>query len=139
MLVEEVMTPVIVSVDAEVTAAQAAAQMKALDVGLLGVMRDGELYGVVTDRDITLRAVATGLDPAAVLVRELTSLSPRCCRPDASLEEAASLMARHRVRRLLVRDDDGPPVGILSLGDLAAHTQDSGLAGDTLARIAADS
>jgi CBS domain-containing protein len=112
--------------------------MKALDVGLLGVMRDGQLYGVVTDRDITLRAVAAGLDPAAVLVRELTSLSPRWCRPDASLEEAASSMARHGVRRLLVRGDNGRPVGILSLGDVAAHAGDSGLVGNTLARISAD-
>ena len=135
MRVAEAMTPAIATVDADATAAQAAAQMKARGVGLLGVTRDGDLYGVVTDRDIILRAVAAGLDPRATRVRELTSLSPRSCRRSASLEEAANLMAEHGVRRLIARDEDGRPVGVLSLGDVATHIQGSGVVGEVLAHI----
>jgi CBS domain-containing protein len=135
MRVADAMTPAIATVDADATAAQAAAQMKARGVGLLGVTRGGELYGVVTDRDIAVRADAPGLDPNTTLVRELTSLGIQSCDRDASLEEAANLMAEHGVRRLIVRDRDGRSVGILSLGDLATHARSSGLVGETLARI----
>jgi CBS domain-containing protein len=137
MRVAEAMTPAIATVDVDATAAQAAAQMKARGIGLLGVMRDGELYGVVTDRDIALRGVAAGLDPTTTRVRELMSPGLVSCQGDSTVEDAARAMADEKVRRLIVRDGLSP-VGVLSLGDIAARTAASSLVDRALARICSE-
>jgi CBS domain-containing protein len=92
--------------------------MRDLDVGVVPVVRDGRLLGVITDRDITIRVTASGLNPFEVTVQDFTSPNPISVSPDDDLERARELMSQHQIRRLLVTEDE-KLVGILSLGDLA--------------------
>lgn len=117
--VRELMTTPPVTVASTATVEEAARQMRAEDIGVLIVQEDGKPYGIVTDRDIVVRAVAEGLDPesapiASVCTKDLTTVSP-----DADIESAMCLMRDKAVRRVLVVDWENVPVGIVSLGDLA--------------------
>ena len=106
---------------------EAARVMKEEDVGSLPVVQDGRLVGTLTDRDIVLRAVAEGADMKAVRVGDIASHEPVTVSPDQDLDEALTLMAKHRVRRLPVVED-GALVGILAQADVAleAKEKDSG-------------
>jgi CBS domain-containing protein len=112
-----------VRVIAEGDDARAAARlMRDEDVGLLAVCDGrGGVVGVLTDRDIALR-VCVGRDPPnAVLVRTVMTKNPICCRPTHRVAHAEALMRRHRVTRILVIDDAGKLVGIVSLSDIAHY------------------
>ena len=129
--VNEVMThdPQITSPGAPVT--EAAQIMRNDDVGAV-LIGDGDLQGIVTDRDITVRVVADGRDPDEVKVSEIATESPVTLTGDESVEDAAKLMREHDVRRLPVVQD-GRPVGIVALGDLAVE----GRGGDVLQDVSA--
>jgi CBS domain-containing protein len=135
MLVEEVMTPRVATIDTDSTLAQAAKVMRDDDVGWLPVLADGKVVGVVSDRDLVVRAVSEGRGPDSVKVSQVMSSGPICCRGSQTLEEAEQLMKEKKVRRLLVVDVDGRPAGALSVGDLAARLEDRERAGDVLGRI----
>ena len=107
--------------------------MKAEDVGSLPIVDDGQLVGVVTDRDITIRVVAEG-KTGETSVGEIASKEVVCVDPQQSLEEAARLMAEHQVRRLPVCEEDGKLVGILAQADVATSGHDS-LTGETVQKI----
>jgi CBS domain-containing protein len=110
--------------------------MKELDVGMLPVCGDNDrLVGTLTDRDITIRAVAEGLDPRTALVRDVMTPSVVYCFEDEDVEEAARLMKDNQVRRLVVLNRDKRLVGIVSLGDLAVDTGDEHLAGSALEAV----
>lgn len=116
--VSSIMTPDPITIAPATSVAEAARAMRDADVGAVVVADDERVIGLLTDRDITVRAVAGGRDPEstpvdAVCTKELTALSP-----DDDLARAVQLMRDTSVRRLPVLDD-GRPVGILSLGDLA--------------------
>jgi CBS domain-containing protein len=100
------------------TAADAAALMRQLDVGVIPVADGGALVGLVTDRDIVLRVVAAREDPDDVRLADILTRSPVTVSPDMKLSDARDLMAEHRIRRLPVLKGD-ELVGILSLGDVA--------------------
>jgi CBS domain-containing protein len=100
-------------VEAGASTRDAAHAMRDVDVGALIVLEGGDLYGIVTDRDIVVRAVAEGLDPAATVVREVCSKNPTAIESDASIDDAVSLMREHALRRLPVTQG-GQPVGILA-------------------------
>jgi len=86
---------------------------------------NGALLGIVTDRDIALRCVADGRDPAITTLRMVCSTEPVTLEPSASVEDAIRLMGDKHVRRIPITED-GKPVGIVSLGDLAeARDEDS--------------
>jgi CBS domain-containing protein len=116
--VREVMTPGVVAVRPDASLVEAAQLMRAQDVGDVLVAGDGQLIGVLTDRDITLRAVADGADPLTVSARAACTPDPVVVAPDDPVSTAVDLMRDHAVRRLPVVED-GRPVGIVSLGDLA--------------------
>jgi CBS domain-containing protein len=97
--------------------------MKTNDVGSLPVVEDGRVVGTITDRDIVLRAVAEGADLNTVNVGDIASHEPITVSPEQGLEEALSLMAKHRVRRLPVVED-GALVGILAQADVALEVKD---------------
>lgn len=97
---------------------EAAALMAELDIGSLPVAQDDRLIGMLTDRDIAIRAVARGLGPDT-LVRAVMSSDVKYCFEDQSIEEVTENMANIQVRRLPVVDRDKHLVGIVSLGDLA--------------------
>jgi CBS domain-containing protein len=115
---------------------QAAALMRELDVGVLPVCGDNNrLVGMITDRDITVRATAGARDPASTLVADVMSPHVVYCFEDQDVSEAAQLMKEQQIRRLVVLNHEKRLVGIVSLGDLAVDTRDEALVGATLESI----
>jgi CBS domain-containing protein len=103
----------------ETPVSEAAELMASEDVGSLPILDGDKLTGVVTDRDIVIRAVAKKKDPQGMPVREVASRDLVTVRPDEDLSEALKLMASHQVRRLPVVDEDNRLVGILAQADVA--------------------
>jgi CBS domain-containing protein len=111
---------------------EAAQLMKSEDVGALPVVENGRLTGMITDRDIAIRAVAEGrLESTA---GEIASKDVVSIDPQQSLEEAARLMAQHQIRRLPVCEEDGRLVGIIAQADVAQIGHDA-LTGEVVQRI----
>ncbi|GAA5072324.1 CBS domain-containing protein [Streptomyces similanensis] len=117
-LVRDVMTPGVVAVRPDASLVEAARLMRAQDIGGVVVADGQEVVGVLTDRDIAVRAVAEGLDPQTVSARSVCTPDPLVVGPHDPLGAAAALMREHAVRRLPVVED-GLPVGMVSLSDLA--------------------
>jgi CBS domain-containing protein len=116
-----------VTVEASATVQEAAKLMDEKDIGNVLVVENGEVRGIVTDRDIVVRVLAKGNGPDAS-VREAATTDVQAIAPDTSIDEAVQKMEQGNVRRLPVVDD-GKPVGVVSLGDLAqARDKDSALA-----------
>lgn len=91
--------------------------------GAIAVVRDeGQLAGMLTDRDVCMAAYTQGREPEAILVNGVITTHAISVRPDQDLAEAEALMAKHAVRRLPVVDDDGKPVGVISIDDLAVES-----------------
>jgi CBS domain-containing protein len=130
MLVREVMTRRAATVGADETLEAAARKMKELGVGALPVLDRGQLAGIVTDRDVTVRGVATGADPRRAHVREAMTAQVVACREDDDVEDAARRMEERAVRRLMVLDRAGDLSGMLSVEDLAGASM--ALAADVL-------
>ena len=119
MLVKELMTSGVVTVEPGSSAALAARLLSRHNVGALPVCsRDGRLRGMVTDRDIILRCIAPEDDPAQTPVRDIMSRACAFAAPDMDCAQAGAMMARQQVRRLPVVEG-GRVVGILTLSDLA--------------------
>ena len=135
MQLKDVMTRDVEVVHPNATLEEAAAKMDSLDVGPLPVCDGNRLVGMVTDRDITVRATAAGKDPRTTPVREVMTDNVVHCFDDDDTNEAARLMEEQQIRRLVVLDRDKRLVGIVSLGDLAVATQDDQLSGEVLERI----
>ncbi len=106
-------------VDPTATVQQAATQMAELDVGAVLVGTAERLEGILTDRDIILRAVVDGRHPEAVIVRDVMSSTLFGCRPNDTVESAFAEMRERQIRRMPVLDDDGRPVGVVTLSDLS--------------------
>lgn len=125
MLVKDLMTPSVVSVEPTSSAALAARLISRHNVGMLPVCSpDRRLRGVVTDRDIVLRCVAAEEDPAQTPVRDIMTRGCVTVSPDDDCRKATQLMSQQQVRRLPVVDK-GKLVGMLSLGDVAkSHRYD---------------
>jgi len=98
--------------------------MEADDIGAVPVLEDERLSGMVTDRDIVIRAIAKGKDPTGMPVREIFSREVVTVGPDDDLSTALSLMAEHQVRRLPVVDEDNRLVGIVSQADVALEAKE---------------
>ncbi|MFD9634873.1 CBS domain-containing protein [Streptomyces violascens] len=118
--VREVMTAGVTTVPPDASLVEAAQLMRAQDIGNVLVTRAGRVIGVLTDRDITLRAVAEGVDPLTVSAQAVCTRSPVCVGPDDEVATAVTLMRRHAVRRLPVVAE-GRPLGMVSLGDVTDH------------------
>lgn len=126
--VDEVMTPDPRTVRTDDTVHSAASEMRDADVGAVLVEDNGKLAGIVTDRDIVVRAVADGADPDDVKVEQVYTPNPVTLTPDRPIRDAVRFMREKNVRRVPVVQD-GRPVGIVSLGDLAVELdEDSALA-----------
>jgi CBS domain-containing protein len=135
MQVFEAMTHEVVSVLPQTSIVDAAMVMKTLDVGPLPVVADGQLVGVITDRDIAVRATAKGFDPRTTEVDMVMTRQVVACREDDDVRTAARLMQEAQVRRLPVVDHSGDLAGIVSLADLALQVGDDELCGETLERV----
>lgn len=117
--VRDVMTGRPRCVSTESPVSEAARLMESEDVGSLPVLEGEQLAGIVTDRDIVIRAVAKEKDPRGMPVREVSTRDVVTVRPDEDLSEALKLMASHQVRRLPVVDDENKLVGVLAQADVA--------------------
>jgi len=131
--VEELMTRDPATLRPESTCAEAAALMKSKDCGSLPVVKDGKLVGIVTDRDIVVRAVAGKKDPAQLAVSEIMTATPVTVAPNRKAEDASRLMSEKQVRRLPVVDN-GRLVGILTIGQLARR-ESVNTTGETLKEV----
>jgi CBS domain-containing protein len=132
--VEEIMTRDPRTVEIGDNLVDAAREMRDGDIGNVIVTDGGRVAGIVTDRDIVVRAIADGRDPQSATVRDVCSPGPRTLEAGDSVEVAAQAMGENSIRRLpVVRD--GELVGVLSLGDLAQDRD----AGQPLADISAAS
>lgn len=118
--VQEVMTRDVVTVQSDWTVADAARLMLEHDVGDVVVLGEDGMCGIVTDRDITVRAVAHGRDPAATKVSDVSSGDLVALSPTETIDEALRLMRSKSVHRLPVVEK-GRPIGMVSLGDLAVE------------------
>lgn len=135
MKVSEVMTTEVMVCKPTDTLSDAAAMMRDLNVGICPVVQDDRLIGVITDRDITVRAIAQGIDPNTYHVKDFMTPSPIVIEPDVNVEDAAEMMMMHQVRRLPVVDERGKLVGIVSLGDLAVDVDEPEMIAETLEEI----
>jgi CBS domain-containing protein len=137
MKVKDAMTRGAECVGPDASLQEAARKMKDLDVGPLPVCGDNDkLVGLLTDRDIVVRAVAEGKDPRTAKVREAMTEGVCYCFEDDDVAEAARLMKEKQIRRLVVLNADKRLTGIVSLGDLAVETGgDREVAGKTLERV----
>jgi CBS domain-containing protein len=131
--VRDAMTPSVHTASPSQSLAEAAQMMRSEDAGSIPVVEDGRLVAIVTDRDITVRAVADGADPKETRVADVASQDVVTVTPDQDLDEALALMARHQVRRLPVVED-GQLVGILAQADVAVEAKEK-RAGELLGQI----
>jgi CBS domain-containing protein len=138
MQLRDVMTTGVQLTDPTTMLKDAAALMRQGDFGLLPVGENDRLVGTITDRDITIRAVAEGKDPGTTTVREAMSQGIRYCFEDQTIEEAADLMSQAQIRRLPILDRNKRLVGIVALADLATETRAGGSAGEALSGISRD-
>ena len=135
MRLKEIMTKDVEVVAPEATLQDAAKKMKALNVGLIPVCNGEKVTGMLTDRDITVRATAEGRSPTRTKVSEIMSHDVAYCFEDQEIEQAVTVMEVKQIRRLPIMSRDKRLVGIVSLGDLAVHTGDQVLAGEALMEV----
>lgn len=119
----------------DATLEEASKRMETGDVGVLPVLDDARLIGVITDRDIVVRALSRGKDPKRTKVRDVMSPDIVTCSMDSSVQEAGKIMERKKLRRLMVVDQKGNFRGVVSIGDLANKTKDQRFVGEVLEKI----
>jgi CBS domain-containing protein len=135
MKINEIMTTDVEVVPPDSSIRDAAQRMARLDVGALPVCDGERLIGMLTDRDIAVRAVANGCDPDSTTVRDCMSPKIIYCFEDQTLEDARQVMEEKQIRRLPVISRDKQLVGILAIGDLAIKTDEEQEVGHTLQEI----
>jgi CBS domain-containing protein len=135
MQLKDVMTRDIQDISTDSTLKNAAETMRALDVGALPVCENNKLAGMITDRDIAIRAVAEGRDPNRTSVRDAMSGPLIYCFEDEDVSKAIALMEEKQIRRLPVLDKNHRLCGIVSLGDLATRVRDDRISGEVLERV----
>lgn len=144
MLVKDLMTTGISCVKEDASLTQIARQMKQEDVGVIPVCNDmGEVLGLITDRDLVLRALAKEVGDwagaegeKALSAQDIMSTHVICASPEMNTHEAALLLAKYQIRRLPVTKNN-KLVGMLSMADIARKTVYADEAGDTLSAISA--
>jgi CBS domain-containing protein len=135
MKLKDVMTENVEVVAPDTPLEEAARKMRELDVGVLPVCDGERLVGMLSDRDLTIRATAEGRDPKTTPVRE--SMTPEVVYlfEDQEISEAEQLMSEKQIRRLTILNRDKRLVGIVSLGDLATKTDKTRAVGKTLEQV----
>ena len=135
MKLAAIMTGGIETITPYASLAEAAKKMASQDIGSLPVCDEPRrVVGIITDRDITVRAVARGMDPNHTRVEDVMTRDVLSCSSEAEVEDACELMEKRQVRRLLVTGQDEVPVGIVSLGDIALCLRES-QSGEVLKKV----
>ena len=114
-----------------------AEKMKRRSVGVLPVVESKKVVGVITDRDITLRAVASGVEVTKTKVREFMTPEPHVAYEDQTINEACDLMEKNKIRRVIVVNREGGLVGVLSLNDVTIKGKETRRSAQVLRKIAA--
>ncbi|MBX3709235.1 MAG: CBS domain-containing protein [Gammaproteobacteria bacterium] len=127
MLAKEIMSKKPEFLSSDATLKQAADQMRTHDYGFIPIGENDKLIGTLTDRDITVRAVAEGWDPNKKTVKEVMHKGVFYCLEDDPLEKVIQQMETLQVRRLIVLNKDKRMTGIISLGDIAMKCKDAKL------------
>jgi CBS domain-containing protein len=135
MQLSEIITRNVETIGPETTVREAAQRMRSMDVGSLPVCDGANLLGMITDRDITIRAIADGRDPAQTPVKDAMTPNVEYVFEDEDVQRAAQIMQDKQIRRLpVVSRGDKRLVGIVALGDIA-RSGDDRLSGDALQDI----
>jgi len=134
MNVGDMMSTDLVTCSPNETLAQVAVKLQQEDIGACPVLDGDKLVGIVTDRDITVRAVAKSLDVNDTKVGDVMTTNLVSCSQSSSLEDAARMMADNQIRRLLIVEDE-KLVGIVALADLAIDLEEDELLAETIERI----
>jgi CBS domain-containing protein len=135
MQIKQIMTRNVEIINPNTTLKEAAQKMRDLDVGSLPVCDGERLKGMLTDRDITIRATAEGRNPDSTQAIDVMTAAIFYCYEDQDVAEAAQVMEKKQIRRLPIVDRNKKLVGIVSLGDLAVDTGKERLAGEALTEI----
>jgi CBS domain-containing protein len=120
MKVEEIMTPKVEAVLPTASLRAVARKMSDLGVGALPVVEEGKLMGIITDRDVSVFAIAMGHDPQSTEVQKVMTREVYTCSVDEDIAEAAKVMEQHKIRRLTVMNNDQVLAGFLSVDDIAS-------------------
>jgi CBS domain-containing protein len=139
MILKDIMTREVEVVHPNASLQEAADKMDALNVGPLPVCDGDRLVGMITDRDIIVRATAAAMDPRTARVRDAMTDEVIYAFEDQDVREAARLMEEKQIRRLVVLNRDKRLVGIVSLGDIATATQDERQTSEILERVSTPS
>lgn len=138
MKLREIMTNTVVRIHPDESVAVAARTLQRYNIGALPVCgNDGRLCGLVTDRDIVIRCLAAGRQPASTPVREVMTTQIVSAQPDMDAAAAARLMGRQQIRRLPVMEN-GRLCGMVSLGDLANREESANDATEALTEISSN-
>jgi CBS domain-containing protein len=135
MKLSEIMARDVETVSPNATLQQTAEKMKTRNVGVLPVIEGANVVGVITDRDVTLRAVASGVDVTNTKVGDFMTRNPACTYEDQTINDACQLMEQKKVRRLIVLNRDGKLAGVVSLNDVALKGKESERSAQALSRI----
>lgn len=130
MKVQEIMSTKVETIKPTSSLRATARTLSNLNVGALPVVDDGKLVGIITDRDVSVHAIAIGREPQSTDVQIVMTKEVFTCNENKKLTEAAEIMEQHNIRRLVVVNDDNDVVGILTVDDLAQVSHE--LAGGVL-------
>lgn len=119
----------------DATLKDAAKRMTDINTGVLPVGKDGKLEGIITDRDIVVRVISKGKDPGREIVSDYMTIKPYTCKESDSIRDAAELMKRKNVSRLVVMNDQGKFSGILAFGHIFRNEANAEEASDIITRI----
>jgi CBS domain-containing protein len=133
--VEDVMVRNVQTIDAAMNLTQAAQRMRDANVGVLPVVDGGRLRGIVTDRDLVIRGMASGVDPSSMRVSDVATHSLIAARPDWPIQRAMDTMSSHQIGRLPVIDDHDRVVGMVTLSSLALRSPQQSEALDTAKEV----
>jgi CBS domain-containing protein len=133
--VKDIMTPDVLYVGPDATLKEVAEIMRDIDAGSVPICDHGRLLGMITDRDIVVRAIAEGRDQGSTRAKDLMSSPMVYCFEDQSVDKAAHIMEDNQIRRLIVLSLDMRMVGILSLGDIAVKRASEVVSGEILEKV----
>ena len=135
MQIKEIMTRSVETIAPFDTIMEAARKMETEDIGFLPVLNEGALVGVITDRDITVRAVSKGMDPEYTTVEEAMTNDIVSLPENSDIEDASDLMEDRNIRRLVITGENDQPVGVVSKDKVALYLgvygMDNGAVRDT--------
>ena len=137
MKLKDIMAQNVETVSPDLALKECAVKMKRRNVGVLPVVEGKKPIGVITDRDITLRAVAEGADVNKMKVREVMTREPYFVYEDQTINEACELMEKNKIRRLIVLNREGALAGVLTLNDVTVKAKETKRSAQVLRNIAA--